>query len=105
MIDESKHEHLLPSLGLLTIGMGGVAFCAKVIYDTAQMSAGDGSGMQWVVLTPLTLFFLESCTPRCCSATADSADPLIVDSLLRLKWRLRQPCPVLRPLFRVSPTR
>ena len=63
MIDESKHEHLLPSLGLLTIGMGGVAFCAKVIYDTAQMSAGDGSGMQWVVLTPLTLFFLAIVYP------------------------------------------
>ena len=63
MSEQSKHEHLLPSLGLLAIGLGGAAFCVKVINDTAQLPAGDGSGMQWIVLTPLTLFFLAIVCP------------------------------------------
>lgn len=49
------------AMGLLAIAVSAAVtlFCALVVRSTAAMSPGEGTGMQWVVLTPLAfLFFL-----------------------------------------------
>lgn len=46
------------SLLAVAAGLAVTLFCAAVIYRTAQLPAGDGTGMQWIVLTPLALLFL-----------------------------------------------
>ncbi len=54
---------MLLSVGALAVALVGTALCGYVIYRTAQMPVGDGSGMQWVVLTPLTLLFVGLVVP------------------------------------------
>jgi hypothetical protein len=55
-------------LSALTLGAWGVAaagtlLCIIQIYRTAQLPEGDGTGMQWIILTPLTLLFLFIVVP------------------------------------------
>jgi hypothetical protein len=57
MADTSRRKLLGIGLGALGLGAAVTAFCAAKIYETSQQPAGDGSGMQWVILTPLTLLF------------------------------------------------
>lgn len=52
----------LSTLAFIVAGIGGT-FCAVQIYRTAQMPLGDGSGMQWIILTPLTLLFVGVVLP------------------------------------------
>jgi hypothetical protein len=37
----------------LAVGVLGTLLCASVVYRTAQVPDGDGTGMQWVVLGPI----------------------------------------------------
>ncbi len=45
------------------VALAGTAFCIVQIYKTAQLPEGDGTGMQWVILTPLTMMFLFIVVP------------------------------------------
>src|SRR3712207_215191 len=45
------------------VALAGSAFCIVQIYKTAQLPLGDGTGMQWVILTPLTMLFLLVVVP------------------------------------------
>ena len=46
------------SMGAFCLGAAVTLFGAVEIYQTAQLPAGDGTGMQWIILTPLALLFL-----------------------------------------------
>lgn len=37
----------------LAVGILGALLCGSVVYRTAQLADGDGTGMQWVVLGPM----------------------------------------------------
>ena len=56
----SRGRGQLVALTLAGFGVAaaGTAFCIVQIYRTAQLPEGDGTGMQWVILTPLTMLFL-----------------------------------------------
>jgi hypothetical protein len=41
----------------------GTLLCIVQIYQTAQLPEGDGTGMQWVILTPLAMLFLFLVVP------------------------------------------
>ena len=58
MADMTRHKLLAIALGALGLGAAVTAFCAVKVYETAQVPSGDGTGMQWIILTPLTLLFL-----------------------------------------------
>jgi hypothetical protein len=60
---QQRNPGVLLSIGALAVAFVGTAFCGYVIYRTAQVPVGDGSGMQWVVLTPLTLLFVGLVVP------------------------------------------
>ena len=51
------------TLAALGVAVAGTAFCIVQIYKTAQLPQGDGTGMQWVILTPLTMLFLFIVVP------------------------------------------
>ncbi len=60
---QQRSPGVLLHIGALAVALVGTAFCGYVIYRTAQVPVGDGSGMQWVVLTPLTLLFVGLVVP------------------------------------------
>lgn len=47
----------------LAVGFAGALLCLAVIYRTARLPTGDGTGMQWVVLGPVALLFLGIVVP------------------------------------------
>ena len=51
------------SLAALGAAAAATLFCIVQIYRTAQVPEGDGSGMQWVILTPLAMLFLFIAVP------------------------------------------
>ena len=53
----------LLTLPALAVAILGTALCVYVIYRTAQVPDGDGTGMQWVVLGPLGLLFFGLVLP------------------------------------------
>ncbi len=55
----------LLTLTLVALGtaVAGTVFCVVQIYRTAQLPTGDGSGMQWVILGPLSLLFVFIVVP------------------------------------------
>jgi hypothetical protein len=61
----SRDRGRLAALTLAGFGAAaaGTAFCIVQIYRTAQLPEGDGTGMQWVILTPLTMLFLFIVVP------------------------------------------
>ena len=61
----SRDRGRLVALTLSGFGVAaaGTAFCIVQIYRTAQLPEGDGTGMQWVILTPLTMLFLFIVVP------------------------------------------
>ena len=56
---------ILAALGLAVAGIG---YCIVQIYRTAQLPVGDGTGMQWVILTPLAMLFLFVVVPALVTA-------------------------------------
>ena len=60
---QQRSQSVLLYIGALAVALVGTASCGYVIYRTAQVPVGDGSGMQWVVLTPLTLLFVGLVVP------------------------------------------
>jgi len=52
-------------LTFLALGVGvlGTLLCASVLYRTAQLPEGDGTGMQWVVLGPIAILFFGVVVP------------------------------------------
>jgi hypothetical protein len=46
------------TLAAMGISIAGTLFCIMQIYSTAQLPEGDGTGMQWIILTPLAALFL-----------------------------------------------
>lgn len=63
MRKQQRNQSMLLHIGALAVALVGTTFCGYVIYRTAQVPAGDGSGMQWVVLTPLALLFFGVVVP------------------------------------------
>jgi hypothetical protein len=63
MASQQRTRSVPLCIGALAVALVGTAFCGYVIYKTAQVPVGDGSGMQWVVLTPLTLLFVGLVVP------------------------------------------
>ena len=59
----SRGELLTLTLVALGVAVAGVVFCIVQIYRTALLPEGDGSGMQWVILTPLSMLFLFIVVP------------------------------------------
>lgn len=47
----------------IALGLGITPFCALVIHRTAQLPPGDGTGTQWIVLTPLAMLFFLVAVP------------------------------------------
>ena len=45
------------------VSIAGTLFCIVQIYRTAQLPEGDGTGMQWIILTPLAMLFLFIVVP------------------------------------------
>ena len=63
MISMSRGTLAALTLAAFAVAIAGTAFCIVEIYKTAQLPAGDGTGMQWVILTPLSMLFLFIVVP------------------------------------------
>ena len=57
MLTMNRGQLVALTLGAWAIAVAGTLFCIVQIYRTAQLPEGDGSGMQWIILTPLALLF------------------------------------------------
>jgi len=51
------------TLAAMGVSIAGTLFCIVLIYRTAQLPGGDGTGMQWIILAPLAVLFLFIAVP------------------------------------------
>ncbi len=51
------------TLAAMGVSIAGTLFCIVHIYRTAQLPEGDGTGMRWIILTPLAMLFLFIVVP------------------------------------------
>lgn len=58
-----RRELMTLTVGALGVAVLGTLFCIVQIHRTAQLPTGDGSGMQWIILTPLSLLFVFLVVP------------------------------------------
>ena len=63
MTSTSRSQLVAITLAGFGVTVAGTAFCIVQTYRTAQLPEGDGTGMQWVILTPLTMLFLFIVVP------------------------------------------
>jgi hypothetical protein len=63
MTSTSRSQLVALTLAGFGVAVAGTAFCIVQTYRTAQLPEGDGTGMQWVILTPLTMLFLFIVVP------------------------------------------
>ena len=68
MTSTSRMQGVALTLAALGVAVAGTAFCIVQIYKTAQLPQGDGTGMQWVILTPLSMLFLFIVVPAFATA-------------------------------------
>ena len=54
----SRGQLLTLTLAAFSVAVAGLLFCIVQIYRTAQLPEADASGMQWIILTPLSILFL-----------------------------------------------
>ena len=59
----NRGQLLALTLGALAVAAAGTLVCIVQIYRTAQLPEGDRTGMQWIILTPLSLLFLFIVVP------------------------------------------
>ena len=63
MTSTNRSHMVALTLAAFGVAVAGTAFCIVQIYRTAQLPQGDGTGMQWVILTPLAMLFLFIVVP------------------------------------------
>jgi hypothetical protein len=63
MMTMNRGQLVALTLGAWAIAAAGTVFCIVQIYRTAQLPEGDGTGMQWIILTPLALLLLFIVVP------------------------------------------
>ena len=68
MMTMNRGQLVALTFGAWAIAAAGTLFCIVQIYRTAQLPEGDGTGMQWIILTPLSLLFLFIVVPASMTA-------------------------------------
>lgn len=58
MADRTRSRTVAVTIAAWAIALAGTSFCVLQLYWTAQKDAGDRTGMQWVIVTPLAVLFL-----------------------------------------------
>ena len=65
----SRGQLLVLTVSALALAVLVTLICIIQIYRTAQIPDGDGSGMQWIILTPLAVLFFFIGVPALMTAT------------------------------------